>query len=232
MRKTQSTLKDIIIMSNPPLQKTILSFDVGIRHLSFCQISYSDNWNVNSCQVQKWEVLDLGPVSSVEQCSLVLTQKLIELFPLESLNIDTVLIERQPKSRSIIMVAVQMFLCSYFTLGQVKGSVGQVRFISAQRKLAMNACPEVVKAKSLEDSKKSAKVSYAANKKYAIMTARHYLEHVIRDFANLVLLDMYPKKDDLSDSLLQALSYVETHGQVSRIYSKKAKKTRKDARKV
>jgi hypothetical protein len=123
------------------------------------------------------------------------------------------------------MVAVQMFLCAYFSLAKTHGRVGDVKFISAQRKLAMACAPEEgpesagpvpTKAGSTAGSKAGSKEKYAENKKYAISATRHYLEHVIEDFGNLVLLDMYRKKDDLCDSFLQAVAFVEGRGACSR----------------
>jgi hypothetical protein len=35
---------------------------------------------------------------------------------------------------------------------------------------------------------------------------------VLQDIGNLVVLDMYPKKDDLCDSLLQAIAFLEGGG--------------------
>ena len=197
---------------------SILSFDVGIRHLAFCHMTH-DGWHEKSCKILKWDVIDLGPVTSVEMCASRLMTELDARFA--ELNVDVVLVERQPKSRSIIMVAVQMFLCSYFSLRRLHGHVKDVKFISAQRKLGMASLPDEIS--SLERETDAGK-RYAANKKYAILVTRHYLEHVLGDFGNLVLLDMYPKKDDLCDSLLQGLAYIEGRGQCSR--PKYVRKTR------
>lgn len=214
--------------SGPRKRQRLLSFDVGIRHLAYCLLEH-EGWSSGTARVLQWDVIDLGPVGSVEACGARLMRELDRMF--SGTHVETVLVERQPKSRSIIMVAVQMFLCGYFSLAQVHGRVGGVRFISAQRKLAMLHAPAAEPAAEVEEKKpvsrnsnrkskqaqQEARVRYADNKRYAIATARHYLEHVLADFGNLVLLDQYPKKDDLCDSLLQGLAYVESNGACSRI---------------
>lgn len=189
----------------------ILSFDVGIRHLAYCLMTH-EGWDEKSSKILQWDVIDLGQVSSVEMCASRLMEELEKLF--SDVCVDVVLVERQPKSRSIIMVAVQMFLCSYFSLAKLHGRVRNVKFISAQRKLGMKWLPPVREDVDVPGKKKN---QYAENKKYAIAVSRHYLEHVIHDFGNLVLLDMYAKKDDLCDSFLQGVAYVEGQGKCSRI---------------
>lgn len=193
------------------MPRSILSFDVGIRHLAYCRLTH-DGWSPSTCKIEQWDVIDLGPVRSVEQCAFLLMKELETRFAQD--RVDLVLVERQPKSRSIIMVAVQMLLCSYFSLGKVRGSIGDVRFLSAGRKLAMSAVanPALDPAKTSTDKQQQQKSRYTANKKYAIEATRHYLEHVLADFANLALLSMYPKKDDLCDALLQAIAYIEGGG--------------------
>jgi hypothetical protein len=205
-------------------------------------------------EILAWDVIDLGPVSSVEACADRLCAALEARFGPNSGSLnpehrhptpthgdagenvgekanvleevaalaDVVLIERQPKARSIIMVAVQMLLCGYFALAKQQGRVGDVRFVSASKKLELvppNAisttlpreprlAPKGYRAgRQARDAE--ARKRYAANKKFAVDAARAYLEHELQDFANLALLDQYPKKDDLCDALLQAIWYVE-----------------------
>lgn len=190
---------------------SILSFDVGIRHLAFCHLVVAGQ-GTPSYRIEDWDVIDLDKVPSVETCAERLMRELHARFPAS--RFDVVLVERQPKSRSIIMVAVQMFLCAYFSLAKVDATkrVGQVKFISATRKLDMSLLPPPLDQQAPEPVVKS----YAANKAYAVKAARYYLEHVLEDFANLCLLDTYKKKDDLCDALLQGIAYVESGGEVCR----------------
>ena len=168
-------------------------------------------------------MIDLGKVGNVEACASALMAELHKRF--EKTSADIILIERQPRARSIIMVAVQMFLCGFFSLPQYQ--FGKVKFISATWKLNMaqqhehETSPVALGAagtsgtsgRTRKGSKTAAeRVKYSSNKKYAVMTAKHYLETVLCDFANLALLEVYPKKDDLADALLQALAFVEGSG--------------------
>lgn len=180
----------------------VLSFDVGIRHLAFCALEGSQP------SIARWELMDLGKVHGVEACALKLTQELESRFGADEAY-DVVLVERQPKSRSIMMVAIQMILCAFFTARRVRGSVGEVRFAHAGRKLvAKHFAPETPAGDVVEDARQR----YAKNKRYAVLATRHYLEHVHEDFGSLVLLDMFPKKDDLCDAYMQAITFLETRG--------------------
>lgn len=203
--------------------QTLLSFDVGIRHLAYCQIICRDPWRTSSCEVAQWKVIDLGKVSNVEACARKLTKELSDRF--QPACADIVLIERQPKSRSIIMVAVQMFLCGYFS--QPHMNITHVKFIHASCKLLMLEKPIVQDAQDIKNIPKKVntktgsqnqasvkRAQYAKNKKDAILTARHYLENVLQDYSSLAILNTVSKKDDLSDCLLQGLSFVEEGGQV------------------
>jgi hypothetical protein len=218
-----------------PASRRILSFDVGIRHLAFCCIEHPiRDRSAAAITLVDWDVIDLERVESVEACSDRLMSALDARFA--EARFDVVLVERQPKARSIIMVAVQMLLCGYFSLAKAHGRVQSVRFISATRKLAMaqsqcagsgsagNAGGETQsntasdrRGRRMKRDPKEQRVKYAQNKAYAVATTRHYLEHVLSDFANLSLLEQYPKKDDLCDAFLQAVSFVETGGMCSRL---------------
>jgi hypothetical protein len=191
---------------------SVISFDVGIRHLAYCYMTRNE--------IMKWDVIDLGPVPNVETCAERLLSVLDELF--KDLTCDVVLIERQPKARSIIMVAVQMFLCSFFTTLKLREKVKEVKFMSAQWKLEMAHGPKLVKT---DHDKKE---QYKMNKKYAMDVTRHYLEVVMGDFGNLMLFDMYAKKDDLADAFLQGMSYFENSSKAPREFKRKANTRRRN----
>lgn len=227
-------------MSSLEQQKhDVLSFDVGIRHLAFCHLRCSLPWCASKCQIMAWDVIDLGTVGNLETCATALMRQLYERFASSEkvkVKFDTILIERQPRARSIIMVAVQMFLCAFFSQPQFE-NFGRVRFISAAWKLNLSLQqqppPALLEAGKLGKPRKTPKTQkrakYQANKKTAITTARHYLEHVLEDFANLALLDIAPKKDDLSDAFLQAIAFVEgsEHSRTSfAVFKRRVKKKR------
>jgi hypothetical protein len=147
-------------------------------------------------------MIDLGTVNSVEQFASRLCQELDQRFS-HFPDIDHVIIERQPKARSIMMVAIQMFLCMYFTPRAKK-----VNFASACRKLDMNFLnfPRIV---SQEPAKK-----YAANKAYAIAAANKYLSVMKNNTVNDMI--KFKKKDDVADAFLQAVAFIENDGVCSR----------------
>jgi hypothetical protein len=206
--------------------KRILSFDVGMRNLAFCSMTFSCS-SINSCNIEDWDVIDLGPnVRGVEKCATLLTKALDEKFGhmrTSTCYVDYVLIERQPKQRSIIMVAIQMFLCEYFTVIQEHHKmVGKVVFVSAKEKLKICDYATLHYCTTANDEEDSMSMTfkqrqqrqrrkYSENKKVAISTTKHFLEHVIKDFGNLVIFtDMHAKKDDLADSLLQGVSFFKS----------------------
>lgn len=201
---------------------SILSFDVGIRHLAYAILADANNAvekgsidNVGT--VETLDMIDLGTVHSVEQCASRLADELVRRFAGQSF--DYVLIERQPRARSIMMVAIQMFLCMHFSQCD---RARQVLFSSASRKLSMNmhayqrtAVENAVGGVGSSQSsanKTHAKTKYADNKSYAIAAAKKYLAVLPAK----VSLDAFKKKDDVADALLQAIAFVENDGACGR----------------
>lgn len=209
----------------------VLSFDVGTRNLAYCLVEFmmkTDDHKIE-CRIDAWDVLDLGgSTNTPEKCSLVLTRVLNETFvDIPSLKIDCVLVERQPK-RSVSMLAVQMFLCQYFSSYVHAGHIKHVHFVSPKLKLDHtclgSVCPVGLTINDIDNlndnqNQHDAKVSksksksnknrakYTKNKKDAIAITRHLLEHVLIDHAKLVEFDAAHKCDDLADAFLQALCW-------------------------
>jgi hypothetical protein len=198
----------------------VLSFDVGIRHLAYCDIrfrkaailSHAVLDRIKDAQIDAWDIIDLDRVPSVDVCCKRLTEQLYKRFEFQ--DFDVVLIERQPKHRSIMMVAIQMFLCNYFHVAKVVNSKSLssskiIKFMHASQKLECHDRQEndnrssvpyhhqrgrfVRRARTKEDRAQDA-ARYKDNKRRAITTCTHYL----------------PKKDDLCDAFLQAVAYVES----------------------
>ena len=207
--------------------KVILSFDVGIRHLAYCVLRVPSiaPSSVRGAVIERWDMIDLESVSSVEACCKRLTDELHARFAFE--HFDIVLVERQPKHRSIMMVAIQMFICCYFNVARAvnassrtpRAGSSRIRFMHASCKLACHCeqpkGPDVAvdagsgsaAAKRTRAQQQAAR--YKENKRRAVATCTHYLTEVLEDYANAALLEQYPKKDDLCDAFLQAVAFVE-----------------------
>ena len=205
----------------------ILSFDVGIRHLAYALITIPSSAcrEVSALTIDEWDVIDLQTVTSVEACCRKLTDELATRFGRRFF--DLVLVERQPKHRSIMMVAIQMFLCAYFHAARATlkaedgtGRETAVKFVHARMKLDLGEGDGDVASKTKTQikvarpklTKQALAERYRENKRYSIARTRHILSDILHDYANLALLELYPKKDDLCDAFLQAVAYLRLSG--------------------
>lgn len=189
----------------------ILSFDVGIRNLAYCQIDSITgdilDWNVIDCTVSK--------------SGNVIVRLIEELESLPNLlESDTILIEKQPSfnpQMRIISTAIYV----YFTLrlNYELGIKTKILYYSAKNKLKLCDNTESFQNKNDEKcdgtlrGKKGKRKSYYYNKKAAIEQTRFFIENKSLTF---VLYEKYvnffnssKKKDDLADSYLQALAYIK-----------------------
>jgi hypothetical protein len=106
------------------------------------------------------------------------------------LNATTVIIEKQPdKNRG--MKAVENLLHTYFL---VKG-VGEVVIWDARHKIPDVAGP--------------GKARYAERKKASIERARKFIDSTLVNKDWLSFFDKHKKKDDLADTVMQALSFID-----------------------
>ena len=189
----------------------ILSFDVGIKNLAYCQI--------DSCtsDILDWNVIDC----SVPRNRNVIVKLIEELESIPNLlESDTILIEKQPSfnpQMRIISTAIYV----YFTLrlNYEKGTKTKILYYSAKNKLKL--CNET---KSLQNKneqktdgtlrgKKGKRKSYYYNKKAAIEQTKFFIEDKIKNKNSwydkyLIFFNKSKKKDDLADSYLQALAYI------------------------
>lgn len=188
----------------------ILSFDVGIKNLAYCQIDSctSDilDWNVIDCSVPR-------------NCNVIV--KLIE--ELESipnlLESNTILIEKQPSfnpQMRIISTAIYVYFA--LRLNYEKGTNTKILYYSAKNKLKLCNETESLQNKNEQKSdgslkgKKGKRKSYYYNKKAAIEQTKIFIEHKIKNNSlynkYLMFFNNSKKKDDLADSYLQALAYL------------------------
>ena len=160
----------------------ILSIDCGIKNLAMCLID-----PVNK-KIKHWDVSGVPPMHADGVFPCLVRHLNERPWVLES---STVVIEKQP-DRNRSMKAVENLLHTYFL---VKGPDREVVIWDARHKV-----PDVAGA---------GKARYAQRKKTSIERARKFIEatDVNRDL--IPFFDSHKKKDDLADTVMQALSFID-----------------------
>jgi hypothetical protein len=166
----------------------ILSFDIGIRNLAYC---YSDD-----DKIIKWNVMDIQGANVNETCEKCI-RLLDETFGKD--HIDQVLIENQPVQKNPTMKTIQIVVYTYFLYSKLlvvqEKRVGNVNFISANRKN---------KYADKYNIDIECKTKYQLNKKKAIACTKILVENTEWEEH----FNKHKKKDDLADSYLQTLSFI------------------------
>lgn len=170
----------------------ILSFDLGVKNLSFCLLD-------RECHIHEWEVVNIlenrtktkrVKYITIEKCVTYLVDYLLQK---KWDNITTVLIEAQPgggRSGNLRMKTLSHAIQTFFHMNGV-----EVKFISPKRKLELcgGACKD-----------KSSKVRYQEHKRRAIVTA----DEIVKDTKWSKFFRSLKKRDDAADSLLQGIWYI------------------------
>lgn len=163
-----------------------LSFDVGIKNLAFCIINEEN-------KILKWDVHEIALNSKHSTCESIIYH--LDKHPY-LLNVDIVLIEKQP-SRNNKMRIIESLLNAYFVikgLSNNESSIKQVKVYSAKYKLSSNTL--------------KGKQNYSHRKQLSILRTKKFLDLTSDINTDLIsLFSSSKKKDDLADSLLQALSF-------------------------
>ena len=184
---TNTTLKE---MFSSPLIMVLLSIDVGIKNLAMCLIEE------NTSNVIQWDVSGVPP------------QHRDGLFPCLRDHLDekpwvldasTILIEKQPGMNKT-MKTVENFLHSYFV---IKNPKADTIIYDARHKV-----PDVAG---------SGKARYRQRKQVSIDRCREFIEGSEVNKRWMPVFVASKKKDDLADTVLQALSYINR-----RVVSKKS----------
>ena len=160
----------------------ILSIDVGIRNLAMCQFDDTSN------TVIQWDVSGIPPEHKdgiyVSLCKHLDERPWI-------LTCDTILIEKQP-DRNKKMVSVMHFLHAYFI---IKTPKSDTIIYDARFKIPDVAGP--------------GRTQYLALKKTAIERCRDFLETTETNKHWIPMFDTSKKKDDLADTVMQAISFTK-----------------------
>lgn len=158
----------------------LLSIDCGIKNLAMCLI------DPETKKIHQWDVSGIPPqhADGLYPCF----KKHLNERPWV-LSANTVLIEKQPdKNRG--MKTVENFLHAYFVIQGDR----EVIIYDARHKI-----PDIAGAgKALYSQRKKASIERARKFIEDTDVNRHWLEH----------FDKHKKKDDLADTVMQALSFV------------------------
>ena len=214
-------------------KKTIISFDIGIKNLAICLIEASC---VQDFTIIEWETISLTTQVKGTPRITTLINKLVDvLHRFDSRQIDVVLIETQSK-RSATLQGISIAIYTFFksTRGgdhinnKKKSSkkttndninnnttdntdiIGDndentiitapqdIRLFSAKNKLNTELAQNLPRAK------------YQERKKSSVLAVQAYLQRRSEVHNKwITLLNETKKKDDLSDSALQAIYYIE-----------------------
>lgn len=190
-------------MSEP---HTIISFDIGIKNLAFCVLQVTAPNNVT---IKSWDILDVSKQGSVKAYDIYavsssLFDALSDTFPVID-GKTTVVIENQPCMKNPIMKSLQIMVYSYFCLrGKDMNADVVIKLMSAANKLKVKHKDQVSEAAMNEANK------YKKNKKCSVDITGYYLKNVLNVDAHIQsLFDASKKKDDLADSFLQAIYFLE-----------------------
>jgi phosphoenolpyruvate synthase/pyruvate phosphate dikinase len=180
----------------------ILSIDVGIRNLARCLID--DKSNI----VQEWDVSGVPPEH--KDGLYISLRDHLDARPWV-LTANTILIEKQP-DRNKKMISVMHFLHSYFIIRCPKA---ETILYDARHKIPDVAGP--------------GKAQYNKRKKVAIERCEAFIRDGPTNAHWLETFQKSKKKDDLADTVMQALSFINRKEIVPA--SKKKKSTKLIARK-
>ena len=174
----------------------ILSIDVGIRNLAMCLLDDTTN------RIVEWDVSGIPPQH--EDGVYVSLRKHLDERPW-TLDADVVLIEKQP-DRNKKMVSVMHFLHAYFV---IKNPNAQTILYDARHKIPDVAGP--------------GRSQYLKRKKTSIERCKEFIHTGDTNAHWIPTFEASKKKDDLADTVMQALSYRPTTTATARTTTKTTK---------
>ena len=173
----------------------LLSFDVGIRNLAYCQI------DTVSKDILDWNILDCTS-------SNVIVKLVEELENVPNLlESDIILIEKQPSfNPKMRIISTAIFVYYTLRLCYEQNKKVKILYYAAKNKLKLCNETEALQNKTNSKTKQAKKRNYYLNKKAAVEHTRFLLEQHNNPFLDYFLKSK--KKDDLADCYLQALAYL------------------------
>ena len=167
----------------------IVSFDVGIKNLSFCIVDEKE-------KIIKWENINLSdsPIRGDKQIALICE---LDNRPC-LLDADIILIEKQPRFNPTMRV-MGGCIKTYFLMRGVIDNSKKMKVLeySPKHKLQCYEGPKVEVTGCNQ---------YVKNKKLSIIYCRKMIIYEDQKFIDL--FNVSKKKDDLADSYLQGISYL------------------------
>ena len=157
------------------------------------------------CKIKEYKDLKMRNVPKLENPMLSLGKRIVKkLDDKENFSqVDIVCIENQPALKNPTMKSVQMILYSYFLIEGITTlkTMKDILMINARNKLKVYSGPKI---------ECDIKDKYKRNKFLAIK----YCEYMIHENPHInecyhQLYDESKKKDDLSDSYLQGIYYIQ-----------------------
>jgi len=169
----------------------VLSFDVGIINLAYCI------FDSETCKLEQWEVITIDS----SNYSKLYINLIKELDARNLLNIDIVLIEKQPSFNPKMRIVAGCLQTYFFIRGVVdcpEGTLKNVEFFSPKHKLKCYTGPPI---------QVTGKSKYTQTKKTGVIIAKIKLQEFeeTEQFKNI--FEISKKKDDLADCYLQAITY-------------------------
>lgn len=198
----------------------ILSFDIGIKNLSYC-VMYKDETydsiNKNNIKIIDWGIIQL--IDDGVKCKGVPLDKITSTLYNKLYNkfidydITKVLLENQPVLKNPVMKSIQMIIYGYFAYEKnIMGrEIEYIKLINASNKLKLGK--NLKEINNSEDILKI-KTKYTRNKKLAIIYTNHFLRErlIVEDYEKYNdIFNNHKKKDDLADAFLQGLYFIENN---------------------
>lgn len=205
----------------------ILSFDIGIKNLAFCELSLKgvekegeegeeEGKDFRKYEIHDWDVCDISIQGKKHDINLAV-QSIIDLckqrFQGHIQDIDCVVIENQPVMKNPIMKSIQMVIFTFFHMMKKDHNEGlAINLTSATNKnKIVKRLPELQAQSILTQTETDAKSNkgYKYNKKLADNVCRIFLEEHVLDIEKWCeIYSQHKKKDDLADAFLQGVHFI------------------------
>jgi len=191
------------------VDKVLISFDIGIKNLAVCVLVATNE--SKTAKILVWKIISLAEkgekIPNLNELSGRLFTELDNITNDigQEREIDTVLLENQPSRLNGTMKSIQMMIYSYYQMRRHwEGIVKNVQMVSASQKL-LNHKYEI--APELMETMKNKK-AYEITKWKSIQITKKYIEN---DAKLIEMFNSYKKLDDMGDSCLQCISWLNKH---------------------